>query len=76
MNTMTKKILSFLLAAVCYLGCHNGYLAVFDEKKRDPLLVLPYKTDTYSPEDRAALTQGIYCEDMAALTQVLEDFLS
>ena len=73
---MKKRILSLLLAAVCYLGCHNGYLALFDEKNSVPIVILPYKTETYSPEDRAALEDGIYCRDMTELTKLLEDFLS
>lgn len=73
---MRKRILSYLLAAICYLGCHNGYLALYDEKNSQPILVLPYKTEAYSETDRAALRQGIYCEDLTALTRLLEDFLS
>ena len=73
---MKKRMTAFILSFVCYLGLHNGYLALFDENNPQPLLVLPYKEQTYSPSDRAALQRGIPYQTNEELTRLLEDFLS
>ncbi len=71
---MKKQILSLLLAAISYLGIHNGHLAIFEDGK--PLAVLPYRAEVYSQEDQDALRQGIPFENEKELCALLEDFLS
>lgn len=71
---MNKKAL--LLALICYLGVHNGHLALFDEKAPEPLLVFPYRIEAFSQKDQAALKNGIPYLNNAELTHILEDFLS
>ena len=73
---MRKKIISLLLCAVCYLGIHNGYLALFDSAQPAPVLILPYKEQLYPESDRNALRQGIIYNTPEELTRLLEDFLS
>lgn len=73
---MKKRMLYLLLLAGFYLGLHNRYLALFEDGKAQPMLVLPYKADAYSQEDQAALAQGIPYENQEQLTRLLEDFLS
>lgn len=69
-----KQLLLFLLA--CYLGIHNGHLALFDEGSDDPLLILPHRAEMYSQADQQKLARGIYYESPQELTRILEDFLS
>ena len=73
---MKKRIAAFILSLVGYLGLHNGYLALFEDGGVQPVLVLPYKAETYSSEDRASLQQGIAYNTQEELTRLLEDFLS
>ena len=73
---MKKRILSLLLAVIGYLGIHNGYLALFDNKDAQPIMVLPYRSELYPEEDHKALQQGIPYTSQEELTQLLEDFLS
>ena len=75
-HTLKKRIISLFLSAVCYLGIHNGYLALFDEGQPQPLMVLPYRAEIYPQEDQKALQQGIRYESQQELSQLLEDFLS
>ncbi|MBE6982288.1 MAG: hypothetical protein E7437_08210 [Ruminococcaceae bacterium] len=70
----SKKLLFFLLA--CYLGLHNGHLALFAEDASEPLLILPHKAEMYSQEDQKKLAQGIPYDSEEELAQILEDFLS
>ena len=73
---MRKKHIFLLLTIIGYLGVHNGYLALYDDTRGQPLMVLPYQVDIYPAEDRRALTQGIPFDSQEALTRILEDFLS
>ena len=73
---MRKRIMSLLLCAVCYLGIHNGYLALFDSSQQGPVMILPYKEELYPQKDRDALRKGIIYSSPEELTRLLEDFLS
>ena len=73
---MRKRITSLLLCAVCYLGIHNGYLALFDSSQAQPVMILPYKAQLYPEKDQDALRKGIIYESPEELTRLLEDFLS
>ena len=73
---MKKRILSMILCAVCYLGVHNGYLALFDSAVSGPLMILPYPVKIYPPADQEALQKGIVYNSPQELTRLLEDFLS
>ena len=73
---MRKKIISLLLCFVCYLGIHNGYLALFDQSQSQPIMIFPYKADLFPEEDRRALEKGIVYNSPQELARLLEDFLS
>lgn len=73
---MKKKVLSLILCAVCYLGIHNGYLALFDSAVSGPLMVLPYHVQMYPQADQEALQNGIVYNSPQELSRLLEDFLS
>ena len=69
-----NQLLLFLLA--CYLGIHNGHLALFDEQSTAPLLILPHTVQMFSAEDQQKLAQGIEFDSPQELSRILEDFLS
>ena len=73
---MKKRILSFILVIIGYLGIHNGYLALYDAEQTSPLLILPYRSELYPQEDQNALQKGIPYQTQDELTRLLEDFLS
>lgn len=73
---MKKRMLSFILVAIGYLGIHNGYLALYDTEQASPLIVLPYRSELYPEEDQNALQKGIPYHSQEELTRLLEDFLS
>lgn len=64
-----------LAVLVCWLGLHNGHLAVFGDGP-EPLLVLPYREELFSQDDRQKLREGIPFENEEELTRLLQDYLS
>ena len=73
---MKTRILPIILSMICYLGIHNGYLALFDEDQIDPLLVMPYSSKLYPESDQIALRRGIPYTNDQELSRLLEDYLS
>ena len=73
---MKRMICTAILCTVCYLGLHNGYLAIFDDESNDPLMVFPYQGKNYPAKDQIALNQGIPYQTQEELSNLLEDFLS
>lgn len=73
---MKKRILSLVICTICYLGIHNGYLALFDSAVSGPLMILPYHAQLYPETDQQALKKGIVYNSPEELSRLLEDFLS
>ena len=73
-----KKICLRLILTVlcCYLGLHNGYLAIFNEHDPDPVQVFPFRAESYPTVDQDALRHGIPITSQEALTRLLEDYCS
>ena len=69
-----RCFLAFLLAG--YLGLHNGYLALWNHGSNAPAHIFPYREETYSYADRAALNQGIPFQSRDELSRLLEDYFS
>ena len=69
-NIYCILLLSFLL------GVHKGYLALWESGKSEPSRIYPVRADSLPEADQAALKAKIPVRDNAALTQMLEDFLS
>ena len=70
------QILLILTAVCCYLGLHNGYLAIFNEHDPDPVQVFPYRAEHYPKADTDALRHGIPITSREALTRLFEDYFS
>lgn len=73
---MKKQLLTVIICAICYLGIHNGYLALYDSAVSGPLLILPYHAHLYPLKDQQALQNGIVYDSPEELSRLLEDFLS
>ena len=70
-----KQLLSFVLAAGFLLGVHNGYIALWRDGAKDPM-VFPCRAILLPRADRLKLEKGIRIENEDELFQFLEDFLS
>ena len=70
------RILSVLFALLCYLGVHNGFLALWDDSKSEPLHVFPYRADIFPQADQQALRHGIPIPSQEELSRLLEDYFS
>jgi hypothetical protein len=73
-----KKIRLGLILSVlcCYLGLHNGYLAIFNEHDPTPVQVFPFRVESYPASDQDALRHGIPITSRETLTRLLEDYCS
>lgn len=73
-----KKLLNFLILGIfcCYLGLHNGYLAIWNDQDPNPVYVFPYKAEYYPGADRKALQHGIPITSERSLKRLLEDYCS
>lgn len=76
MNTVKKKFLCLPLLFGFILGCHRGYIALWNDGGSEPAQIYPYRVDTLPPADQKALQEGIYIKSEKELTQLLEDYLS
>ena len=70
------RSLPILLMLSCYLGLHNGNLALWEQDAAQPYHVFPYSAAAFPAADQAALRQGIPFSTRDQLTQLLEDYLS
>ena len=71
-----KHLLSLMLLLSLYLGCHKGYLALFDKENPEPLQIYPCPVSALPPADQQALESGIPVKSRQELAHRLEDFLS
>lgn len=73
---MKHRISLWLLLFGLYLGIYNGNLAICEDGKTTPVMVLPYKAALFPEEDQKRLKDGIPFENNHELAQLLEDFMS
>lgn len=58
------------------LGIQNGYVALWEDGKADPIRVFPYAANNLPAADRQALEKGIHLDSKLQLIQLIEDYLS
>ena len=58
------------------LGCHKGYVALWEEGAAEPRQIFPYKVTSLPLADQDALEKGIHVKTVEELSQLLEDYLS
>ena len=58
------------------LGCHEGFVALWNPPDPDPVVVFPYHACALPPEDFRLLQEGIEITGRRELTLWLEDHLS
>ncbi len=73
---MKKAMSCLILLWGLYLGLHNGYVALWDTDRADPVQVFPYRAAVYPKIDQNALEDGIPIQDQQHLKSLLESFLS
>ena len=69
-----KQLMAILLAG--YLGLYHGYAALWDSNSDVPSHIFPYREETYSHTDKAALQKGIPFFTQQERTALLEDYFS
>lgn len=58
------------------LGSYNGYVALFQQGRAEPVQIFPYSVTSLPPADQALLDQGIVIGSLEQLQMLLEDYLS
>lgn len=73
-----KKHYFFCAAAIlyCYLGIHQGHLALWKQPGLRPEHVFPYSICLFPAKDQTALENGIPFSSVSELNGLLEDYLS
>ncbi len=74
MKKFCMPVLVWILC--CYLGLHNGYLALWDSSESQPVQVFPYRAELYPDADQEALRHGIPVTSPKMLSRLLEDYFS
>ena len=75
-NIKVKQFLSAFLFFGFLLGVQNGYVALWEDGKPEPIRVFPYSAENLPPTDRQALEEGIHLDSKLQLIQLIEDYLS
>lgn len=73
---MKRRDLALLLLMTLTLGCHKGYLALFEEGVPAPVKTYPYRIEGFPQADQEALRRGIPIASGEELTRLLQDYLS
>lgn len=71
-----RKLFSFFLMLSLLLGCHKGYVALFQSGSSEPMQIFPYPITSLPSADQLALQEGIPIRSEKELAQRLEDYLS
>ena len=58
------------------LGCHNRYIALWEDGASVPKQVFPYHIEALPPADQQALRDGVHVDSAEELAQLVEDYLS
>lgn len=73
------KRLSFLYCILVIgfiLGVRNGYIALWQEGKADPVKIFPYRASMLPEDDQKALKNGIRIPESSELERLLQDYMS
>ena len=70
------KYLYFTVILGFLLGIQNGFIALWQDSKPEPIHVFPHKAENLPVADQHALEAGIPIADESTLIQLLEDYLS
>lgn len=71
-----NRLLSYLLALGFLLGIRDGYIALWEDGRQDPLEVFPCRIEMLPEADQRSLEKGIRLENELELARALEDYLS
>ena len=71
-----RQFLPAVLVLGFLLGIHEGYIALWEDGKTEPVEIYPYRAQYLPEADQRALERGIRPRDGGQLQQLLEDFLS
>jgi len=71
-----RKLFSCFLLLSLLLGCHKGYVALFQAGSSEPMQIFPYPVTSLPQADQLALSQGIPIQNQTELARLMEDFLS
>lgn len=58
------------------LGSHEGFIALWEDSRTEPLQVYPYLVSSLPPDDQIRLKEGIHIASEQELAELLEDYLS
>ena len=74
---MVKKQFLLLAAAVGFiLGIRNGYIALWEDGRAEPVRVFPYQAEALPSADRMRLEEGIRIDTADQLITLIEDYFS
>lgn len=73
---INKKHILLMLSAAWILGCHKGYLALFNAGNPVPVKTFPYRLEGFPPEDQDALRNGIHAASEEELLRLMQDHMS
>lgn len=76
MNSMKRRQISAALLLGLILGCHKGYVALWENGAEEPKQIFPYRVTALPPADQEALEEGIHLKTVQELARLLEDYLS
>ena len=68
--------MSQLLIFGFLLGIQNGYVALWEDGKADPIRVFPYRASNLPAADQKTLENGIHLDNKLQLIRLIEDYLS
>lgn len=58
------------------LGIHGGRIALWEDRKSEPIKIFPYSADMLPKQDRALLEKGLHFDSKQELVERIEDYLS
>ena len=71
-----KHIMSCLMVFGFLLGVQNGFVALWEDGKAEPIRVFPYQVSNLPPKDQQRLEAGIHLDNKLQLIRLIEDYLS
>lgn len=73
---MERHFCLIVLLLALFLGCHNGFLAIFEASSSIPVEILPYKVCVFPEKDIKLLEKGIPFSTTDELSELLDDYIS
>ena len=73
---MKHILMMCVLLLSFYLGLYEGNLVIWEDGRKTPTMILPYKATLFPQEDQNRLKEGIPFESHDELYGLLEDFIS